>query len=121
MFGVASALSYVTNLVLGMLLCIIGQDPNRMVLIKLAELPWRVPGEAGSRMGDADIWVYRLPFYSRRRCRCILPWCYIDGEILGLCLRRSRVHEVELDWRIRTAFRLLGAFPVNHVLVQTWA
>jgi hypothetical protein len=33
------------------------------------------------------------------------------GEILMSAVYGDNVHEVELDWKIRTAFRLLGSIP----------
>jgi hypothetical protein len=58
---------------------------------------------------------------ARRRCRCILHWCYIDwGHPRGF-VYGDRVHEVETDWRIRTGFRLLGVFHGQPCSCRTWA
>jgi hypothetical protein len=110
-FGVASTLSYVTNLLLGILLALyFGQDQPDS-----ANLNW-VNYHGGTGEADPARWATAISGY-------IVLFTAIDGvgmyslmaistgEILMGAVYGDRVHEVEQDWRIRTAFRLLASIP----------
>jgi hypothetical protein len=110
-FGVASALSYVSNLLLGILFALFfGQDQPDS-----SNLNW-VNYHGGTGEADPAVWatmvsgfivlsaaISVVPIYSLMA----LPTAGIlMGAVYG-----DRVHEVEKDWRIRTAFRLLASIP----------
>jgi hypothetical protein len=110
-FGVASALSYVSNLLLGILFALFfGQDqPNS------SNLNW-VNYHGGTGEADPAAWATAIsgfivlsaaisvvPVYSL----IALP---VSGILMG-AVYGDRVHEIETDWRIRTAFRLLSSMP----------
>jgi hypothetical protein len=110
-FGVATILSYVTNVLLGILLAVFfGQDQPDS-----SNLNWG-NYHGGTGEGDTAAWATAISGY-------IVLFAAIDGvavysliaistgEILMGAVYRDRVHEVELDWRIRTVFRLLGSIP----------
>jgi hypothetical protein len=60
---------------------------------------------------ESDIWI-RCSVCSRIDGIAVYALIAIStGEILMGAVYGDRVHEVELDWRIRTAFRLLGSIP----------
>jgi hypothetical protein len=110
-FGTAATLSFVSNLLLGILLALFfGQDQPDS-----ANLNW-VNYHGGTGDGDPAAWataisgyivlstaIHMIPQYSL----VVLPTAGIlMGAVYG-----DRVHEVEKDWRIRTAFRLLASIP----------
>jgi hypothetical protein len=110
-FGVALTLSYVSNLLLGILFALFfGQDQPDS-----SNLNW-VNYHGGTGEADPAAWATAIssyivlsaaisvvPVYSL----LALPTCGIlMGAIYG-----DRVHEVERDWRIRTGFRLLASIP----------
>jgi hypothetical protein len=110
-FGTAATLSYVSNLLLGILLALFfGQDQPDS-----ANLNW-VNYHGGTGDGDPAAWataisgyivlstaVHMIPQYSL----VVLPTAGIlMGAVYG-----DRVHEVEKDWKIRTVFRLLASIP----------
>jgi hypothetical protein len=110
-FGIATTLSYVTNVLLGILLALFfGQDQPDS-----SNLNWD-NYHGGTGLGEADPWATAISGY-------IVLFAAIDGvavysliaistgEILMSAIYGDRVHEVELDWRIRTLFRLLGSIP----------
>jgi hypothetical protein len=110
-FGVASALSYVSNLLLGILFAsFFGQDQPDS-----SNLNW-VNYHGGTGEADPAAWatvisgfivlsaaISVVPIYSLMA----LPTA---GVLMG-AVYGDRVHEVEKDWRIRTAFRLLASIP----------
>jgi hypothetical protein len=110
-FGVASTLSYVSNLLLGILFALFfGQDQPDS-----SNLNW-VNYHGGTGVDDPAVWataisnyivlsavISVIPIYSLMA----LPTC---GTLMG-AVYGDRVHEVEQDWRIRTAFRLLASIP----------
>jgi hypothetical protein len=110
-FGVASPLSYVSNLLLGILFALFfGQDQPDS-----SNLNW-VNYHGGTGEADPAAWAKAIsgyivlsaaisvvPIYSL----LALPTCGIlMGAVYG-----DHVHEVEQDWRIRTVFRLLASIP----------
>ena len=110
-FGIAASLSYVSNLLLGILLAFFfGQDqPDN------ANLNW-VNYHGGTGDGGSAAWtkatsgyivlstaINMVPQYSL----VVLP----TGGVLMGAVYGDRVHEVEQDWKIRTAHRLLASFP----------
>jgi hypothetical protein len=110
-FGMAATFSYVTNLFLGIPLALFfGQDQPDS-----ANLNW-VNYHGGTGEADPAAWATAISSY-------IVLFTAIDGiavysliaistgEILMGAVYGDRVHEVEQDWRIRTAFRLLGSIP----------
>jgi hypothetical protein len=110
-FGIATAFSYGTNLLLGILLALFfGQDQPGS-----SNLNWG-NYHGGTGEDDPAGWARAISGY-------IVLFAAIDGiaiysliavstgEILMGAVYGDRVHEVELDWRIRTAFRLLGSIP----------
>jgi hypothetical protein len=112
-FGVATILSYVTNVLLGILLALFfGRDQPDS-----SNLNWGdYHGGTGNSGSDPAAWATAISGY-------IVLFAAIDGvavysliaistgEILMGAVYGDRVHEAELDWRIRNAFRLLGSIP----------
>jgi hypothetical protein len=110
-FGVASTLSYVSNVLLGILLAFFfGQDQPDS-----ANLNW-INYHGGTGEADPAAWanaisgyivlstaVHMIPQYS---LVAVPTGGILMGAVYGDC-----VHEVEQDWRIRTAFRLLASIP----------
>jgi hypothetical protein len=110
-FGIAATLSYVSNLLLGILLALFfGQDQPDS-----ANLNW-VNYHGGTGETDPAAWtkaisgyivlstaINMIPQYSL----VVLP----TGGVLMGAIYGDRVHEVEQDWRIRTVFRLLASIP----------
>jgi hypothetical protein len=110
-FGVASTLSYVSNLLLGILFALFfGQDQPDS-----SNLNW-VNYHGGTGEADPAAWATAIssyivlsaaisvvPVYSL----AALPTC---GILMGV-IYGDRVHEMEQDWRIRTVFRLLASIP----------
>jgi hypothetical protein len=110
-FGIAATLSYVSNLLLSILLALFfGQDQPDS-----ANRNWLNyhggTGEANPAAWTKAISVYivlstainMIPQYSL----VVLP----TGGVLMGAVYGDRVHEIEQDWRIRTAFRLLASIP----------
>jgi hypothetical protein len=110
-FGTAATLSYVSNLLLGILLALFfGQDQPDS-----ANLNW-VNYHGGTGDGYPAAWatvisgyivlstaIHMIPQYSL----VVLPTAGIlMGAVYG-----DRVHEVEKDLKIRTFFRLLASIP----------
>jgi hypothetical protein len=110
-FGTAATLSYVSNLLLGILLALFfGQDQPDS-----ANINW-VNYHGGTGDGDPAVWataisgyivlstaIHMIPQYSL----VVLPTAGIlMGAVYG-----DRVHEVEKDWKTRTVFRLLASIP----------
>jgi hypothetical protein len=110
-FGVASSLSYISNVLLGILFALFfGQDQRDSV-----NLNW-VNYHGGTGEADPAAWanvisgyivlstaVHMIPQYSL----VAVP----TGGILMGAVYGDRVHEMEQDWRVRTAFRLLASLP----------
>jgi hypothetical protein len=110
-FGVASTLSYASNLLLGILFALFfGQDQPDS-----SNLNW-VNYHGGTGEADPAAWATAIssyivlsaaisvvPVYSL----VALPTC----GILMSVIYGDRVHEMEQDWRIRTVFRLLASIP----------
>ena len=86
-FGVASTLSYVSNLLLGILFALFfGQDQPDSSNLNWGNYHGGTPG----CVGESDIWL-RCSVCSDRRYRYLFLDCYIDwGNPHGRCLRRSR-------------------------------
>jgi hypothetical protein len=110
-FGVASTLSYVSNLLLGILFALFfGQDQPDS-----SNLNW-INYHGGTGESDPAAWATAISSYIVLSAAIsvvpifslmALPTCGIlMGAIYG-----DRVHEVERDWRIRTVFRLLASIP----------
>jgi hypothetical protein len=110
-FGVASAFSYVSNLLLGIMFALfVGQDQPDS-----SNINW-VNYHGGTGEADPAAWatavsgfivlaaaISVVPIYSL----VVLPTA---GTLMG-AVYGDRVHEIETDWRIRTAFRLLASIP----------
>jgi hypothetical protein len=108
-FGVAATLSYVSNLLLGILLALFfGQDQPDS-----ANLNW-VNYHGGN--GTTEVWATLISGYVvlSTAIHFILQFPNLalpTGGILMGAIYGDRVHEVEKDWKIRTAFRLLASIP----------
>jgi hypothetical protein len=112
-FGIATTLSYTTNVLLAVLLALFfGQDQPGS-----SNLNWiDYHGGTGTGDGDPTGWATLISGY-------IVMFAAIDGVVVYSLIAMSTgeilmgaffgddVHEFELDWRIRTAFRLLGSIP----------
>jgi hypothetical protein len=110
-FGVASTLSYVSNIFVGILFALFfGMDQPES-----ANLNW-VNYHGGTGEADPAAWATAISGY-------IVLFTAIDGmaifsmsaistgNILMGAVYGDRVHEVEKDRRVRTLFRLLGSIP----------
>jgi hypothetical protein len=110
-FATSATLSYVSNLLLGILLALFfGQNQPDS-----ANLNW-VNYHGGTGDGDPAWWataissyivvstaIHMIPQYSL----VVLPTA---GILMGV-VYGDRVHEVEKDWKLRTVFRLLASIP----------
>jgi hypothetical protein len=109
--GVASTLSYVSNLVLGILFAIFfGEDQPES-----SNLNW-VNYHGGTGEADPAVWATAISgFIVMSAAISVVPIYSLmalpTGGILMGAFYGDRVHEVEKDWRIRTAFRLLASTP----------
>jgi hypothetical protein len=110
-FGISATLSYVSNLLLGILLALFfGQDQPDS-----ANLNW-VNYHGGTGEADPAAWATAISGYIvlstavhfiAQYPLLVLP---TGGVIMG-AIYGDRVHVVEKDWRIRTAFWLLASIP----------
>jgi hypothetical protein len=110
-FGIAATVSYATNLLLGIVLALFfGKDQPDS-----ANLNW-VNYHCGTGEADPAVWATAISGY-------IVLFTAIDGiavysliaistgDIFMGAIYGDRVHEVEKDWRTRSAFRMLGSIP----------
>jgi hypothetical protein len=110
-FGMAATFSYFTNLLLGIPLALFfGQEQPDS-----ANLNW-VHYHGGTGEDDTAAWAKAISGYVVLFTAIdgIAVYSFIaisTGEILMGAVYGDRVHVVEKDWRIRTAFRLLGSIP----------
>jgi hypothetical protein len=110
-FGVASALSYVSNLLLGILFALFfGQDQPDS-----SNLNW-VNYHGGTGEADPAAWATAISgFIVLSAAISVIPIYSLialpTGGILMGAVYGDRVHEAEQDWRIRTVFRLLASIP----------
>jgi hypothetical protein len=110
-FGAASTLSYVSNLLLGILLAIFfGQvQPDS------ANLNW-VDYHGGTGDADPAPWATLISGYIVLFAAIqLIPQYTVvatptGGTLMG-AVYGDRVHKMEKDWRIVTAFRLLASIP----------
>jgi hypothetical protein len=109
--GAASTLSYVSNLLLGILLAtFFGQDQPDS-----ANINW-VNYHGGTGEADPAAWATLISGYIVLSAAIHMVPQYAlvaipTGGILMGAVYGDRVHEVEKDWKIRTAFRLLASVP----------
>jgi hypothetical protein len=110
-FGVASTLGYVSNLLLGILFALFfGEDQPDS-----SNLNW-VNYHGGTGEADPAGWAGVISGYIVLSAAISVVPLYplaaltTGGVIMG-AVYGDRVHEVEHDWRIRTAFRLLASIP----------
>jgi hypothetical protein len=110
-FGRASALSYVSNLLLGILFAsFFGQDQPDS-----SNLNW-VNYHGGTGEADPAAWATAISgFVVLSAAISVIPIYSLvalptAGILMG-AVYGDRVHEAEQDWRIRTAFRLLACIP----------
>jgi hypothetical protein len=110
-FGVASALSYVSNLLLGILFALFfGQDQPDS-----SNLNW-VNYHGGTGEADPAAWATAISgFIVLSAAISVIPiYSLIALPTAGILMGAvygDRVHEAEQEWRIRTAFRLLACIP----------
>jgi hypothetical protein len=110
-FGVASALSYVSNLFLGILFAsFFGQDQPDS-----SNLNW-VNYHGGTGEADPAAWATAISgFIVLSAAISVVPiYSLIALPTAGILMGAvygDRVHEAEQDWKIRTAFRLLACIP----------
>jgi hypothetical protein len=110
-FGAAATWSYVTNLLLGILFALFfGQDQPDS-----SNLNW-VNYHGGTGFDDPAAWTAAISGYIVLSAAISVAPLYslvaiTAGGILMGYFYGDRVHEVEQDWRIRTAFRLLACIP----------
>jgi hypothetical protein len=110
-FGAAATWSYVTNLLLGILFALFfGQDQPDS-----SNLNW-VNYHGGTGVDDPAAWTAAISGYIVLSAAISVAPLYslvaiTAGGILMGYFYGDRVHEVEQDWRIRTAFRLLACIP----------
>jgi hypothetical protein len=110
-FGAASILSYVSNLFLGILFALFfGQDQPDS-----SNLNW-VNYHGGTGEADPAAWATLISGYIVLSAAIHMVPQYAlvaipTGGILMGAVYGDRVHEVEKDWKIRTAFRLLASVP----------
>jgi hypothetical protein len=110
-FGIATTLSCISNLLLGILLAIFfGQDQPDTV-----NLNW-VNYHGGTGEADPAAWATAISGYTvlSAAIHCVPQYALVamsTGGILMGAFYGDRVHEVEQDWKIRTAFRLLASAP----------
>jgi hypothetical protein len=110
-FGMAATLSYISNLLLGILLALFF-GPNQP---DSANLNW-VNYHGGTGEADPATWATLISGYIVLSAAIHLFLQYPllalpAGGILMGAIYGDRVHEVEKDWKIRTAFRLLASIP----------
>jgi hypothetical protein len=110
-FGVASTLSYVSNLLLGILFALFfGQDQPDSSNLNWANY------HGGTGEDDPAAWATAISGYIVLSAAISVVPLYslvaipIGGILMG-AIYGDRVHEVEHNWRIRTAFRLLASIP----------
>jgi hypothetical protein len=110
-FGVASALSYVSNLFLGILFALFfGPDQPDS-----SNLNW-VNYHGGTGEANPAAWATAISgFIVLSAAISVVPVYSLialptAGILMGV-VYGDRVHKVEKDWRIRTAFRLLASIP----------
>jgi hypothetical protein len=110
-FVIATTLSCTSSLLLGILLAIFfGQDQPDTV-----NLNW-VNYHGGTGEADPAAWATAISSYTvlAAAIHCFPQSALVaisTGGILMGAIYGDRVHEVEKDWRIRTAFRLLASVP----------
>jgi hypothetical protein len=111
LFRVASTVSYVSNLLLGILLALFfGYDQPDS-----ANLNW-VNYHGGTGEADPAAWATAISgFIVLSAAISVVPIYSLaaipTGGIIMAAVYGDRVHEVEQDWRLRTAFRLLASIP----------
>jgi hypothetical protein len=110
-FGVASALSYVSNLLLGIMFALFfGQDQPDS-----SNINW-VNYHGGTGEADPAAWATAISgFIVLSAAISVVPIYSLialptSGILMG-AVYGDRVHEIETDWKIRTAFRLLASIP----------
>jgi hypothetical protein len=110
-FGVASTLSFISNLLLGILFALFfGQDQPDS-----SNVNW-VNYHGGTGEDDPAAWATAISgFIVLSAAISVVPIYSLmalptAGILMG-AIYGDRVHEVEKDWRIRTAFRLLASIP----------
>jgi hypothetical protein len=110
-FGAAATLSYVSNLLLGILFALFfGQDQPDS-----SNLNW-VNYHGGTGEDDPAAWTAAISGYIVLSAAISVAPLYsliaitAEGILMGY-FYGDRAHEVEQDWRIRTAFRLLACIP----------
>jgi hypothetical protein len=109
--GVAPTLSYVSNLLLGILFALFfGEDQPES-----SNLNW-VNYHGGTSEADPETWATAISgFIVMSAAISVVPIYSLmalptRGILMGY-VYGERVHEVEKDWKIRTAFRLLASTP----------
>jgi hypothetical protein len=110
-FGIATAFSYVANLLRGILVALFfGQDqPNS------SNLNWS-NYHGGTGEDDPAAWARAISGYVDlfAAIDSVAVYSLIamsTGGILMSAVHGEHVHEMERDWRIWTAFRMLGSIP----------
>jgi hypothetical protein len=110
-FGVASTLSYVSNLLLGILFALFfGQDQPDS-----SNLNW-VNYHGGTGEEDPAAWATAISgFIVLSAAISVVPiYSLIALPTAGILMGAvygDRVHEAEKDWRTRTVFRLMACIP----------
>jgi hypothetical protein len=110
-FGISATFNYASNLLLGILLALFfGQDQPDS-----ANLNW-VNYHGGTGEANPAAWTKAISGYIvlSTAIHFILQFPNLalpTGGVLMGAVYGDRVHEVEQDWRIRTAFRLLASIP----------
>jgi hypothetical protein len=110
-FGIATTLTCISNLLLGILLAMFfGQDQP-----DTANLNW-VNYHGGTGEGDPAAWATAISSYTvlAAAIHCFPQSALVamsTGGIVMGAVYGDRAHEVEKNWRIRTAFRLLASVP----------
>jgi hypothetical protein len=110
-FGVATTLNYITNILLAVLLALFfgqGQPGS-------SNLNW-VDYHGGTGEEDRAVWArtisgYIVLFAAIDGCAIYSLIAVSLGDIIMGAVYQERVHQAEQDWRLRTVFRLLGSIP----------
>jgi hypothetical protein len=110
-FGAAATLTYISNLLLGILFALFfGQDQPDS-----ANLNW-VNYHGGTGEADPAAWATAISGYIVLSAAIsVVPqyplMAITAGGILMGAVYGDRVHEMEQDWRTRTSFRLIASVP----------